>query len=238
VGLLLLLLALEVVVAAVVTAEAIVAATATVVVSVHVGPGILVVGVSAADVNVLVHGAHAGNGGHAEHLQLGRVVDELLNHDTLEVALTSGHALHGGGASDERFGGGGDSRARRELLLLLGNELLLLLLRLRVRLLLLPAGRLRASLLLLWPGVFGGLGLTELLRGSRAGLDSRTGLLTNGLRAGLLTDGLGARCRRGSRLTNNLVCVASKVASISASVEATESVSGTVGVGLVHAPAV
>jgi len=67
-----------------------------VVVAVHVWPRVLVVGITAADVNgIILHPVHTWDEWDPEHLQLGGEVEHLVGHHTLKVTVHSWHTLHG-----------------------------------------------------------------------------------------------------------------------------------------------
>jgi len=70
----------------------------------HVRPGILVVGVTAAYVHYITRShVDAGNQRNSKHLHGGGVVQDLIDHHPLQVAVHLGDTLHGTGAPDKRF---------------------------------------------------------------------------------------------------------------------------------------
>jgi len=70
----------------------------------HVRPGILVVRITAAYVHHITRShVDARNQRNSEHLHGGGVVQDLIDHHPLQVAVNLGDTLHGTGAPDKRF---------------------------------------------------------------------------------------------------------------------------------------
>jgi len=73
-------------------------------VAVHVGPGVLIVGVPAAHVDSIASSSvHAGDEWNPELLQLRGADDYLVHHDPVKVAVHLGHTFHGTGTGHIGF---------------------------------------------------------------------------------------------------------------------------------------